>query len=49
MTRRTSKNDTGLFLYDNKGKPKMKIYADQSGKVKIEILDEKGQVTNLVQ
>ncbi|WP_447641417.1 MULTISPECIES: hypothetical protein [Chitinophagaceae] len=46
---RTTKSDAGLFLYDDKGTPKIKIYVDKSGKPKIEVVDEKGQVVNLVQ
>lgn len=46
---RTTKSDAGLFLYDENGKAKMKIYVDKSGKPKIEVVDDKGQIKNLVQ
>ncbi|MBO9202533.1 MULTISPECIES: hypothetical protein [Niastella] len=46
---RTAKNDSGLFLYDSNGKPKMKIYVDKNGDPKIEVLDDKGNIRNIVQ
>jgi hypothetical protein len=37
---RTTDNNSGLFLYDKNGKPKMKIYVNESGEPKIEIIDD---------
>lgn len=46
---RKSNNDTGIFLYDSKGQPKMKIYVDKDGSPKIEVLDAEGKARNIVQ
>ncbi|NML22011.1 hypothetical protein HHL16_14070 [Pseudoflavitalea sp. G-6-1-2] len=46
---RKSNNDTGIFLYDSKGKPKMKIYVDKDGSAKIEVIDAEGKAKNIVQ
>jgi len=45
---RSADNDTGLFLYDNNGKPKMKIYIDKTGKPKIETIDEAGKSKSIL-
>ncbi|NIG53975.1 hypothetical protein [Chitinophaga sp. Cy-1792] len=42
-------NDNGLFLYDAKGKPKMKLYVDKNGNPKIEVIDSTGQTKNIIQ
>ena len=44
--REESKN-VGLFLYDSKGKERIKIYIDDSDKARFEILDENGNDTKL--
>jgi len=36
--------DVGLFINDNKGKPRIKIYIDSDNNPKIELLDEEGNV-----
>ncbi|MBV7532471.1 hypothetical protein [Chitinophaga sp. sic0106] len=40
--------DAGVFLYDAKGKPKMKIYVDKAGNPKIEVRDSSGQYKNII-
>lgn len=45
---RSTDNDTGLFLYDTNGKPKMKIYVDKTGKPRIETIDEDGKSKNIL-
>lgn len=45
---RNINNDSGLFLYDNNGKPKMKIYVDKDGSPKIQVISESGTVTDVV-
>lgn len=45
---RSTDNDTGLFLYDTNGKPKMKIYVDKTGKPRIETTDENGTSRNIL-
>ena len=39
---RTLNNSSGLFLYDNSGKPRMEIYVDNTGAPQIKVIDEKG-------
>ena len=36
--------DVGLFINDNKGKPRIKIYIDRENNPKIELLNEEGNV-----
>jgi len=36
--------DVGLFINDNKGKPRIKMYIDSDNNPKIELLDEEGNV-----
>lgn len=45
---RNGENQTGLFLYDTTGKPRMRIYVDKSGRPKIEVLDSTGLVVKEV-
>lgn len=45
---RNKNNDSGLFLYDTDGKPKMKIYVDKNGSPKIEVIDENGNTKNII-
>lgn len=45
---RSADNNTGLFLYDTNGKPKMKIYIDKTGKPRIETIDEDGKSKNIL-
>ncbi len=45
---RNINNDSGLFLYDINGKPKMKIYVDKNGDPKIEVIDENGNAKNII-
>lgn len=40
---RSGDNLSGLFLYDTAGRPRMKLYVDQTGSPKLEVLDEQGQ------
>jgi putative heme iron utilization protein len=37
-------NDVGVFINDNQGRPRIKIYIDRDNNPKIEFLDEKGSV-----
>jgi hypothetical protein len=46
---RTRSNNSGVFLYDKDGNPKMKIYVDEKGNPKIETLDEKGNFKNFLE
>jgi hypothetical protein len=46
---RTKSNNSGVFLYDKEGNPKMKIYVDEKGNPKIETLDEKGNFKNFLE
>lgn len=39
---RNRENETGLFLYDTTGKPRMEIFVDKSGEPRIKIIDENG-------
>ncbi|MBV8252089.1 MAG: hypothetical protein JO154_05730 [Chitinophaga sp.] len=41
---KTSKDEVGLFIRDDKGKPRIKIYIDKDNKAKIVTLDENGKV-----
>ncbi len=36
--------DVGLFINDNKGRPRIKIYIDNDNNPKIELLDEEGEI-----
>lgn len=45
---RNADQATGLFLFDKQGKPKMKIYIDDSGAPKMEILDENGKTKEML-
>ena len=44
---RTSNNNSGLFLYDKAGKPRMEIFVDSIGAPHIKVLDEKGNSGNV--
>ncbi len=46
---RNKDNNSGLFLYDTNGKPKMKIYVDQMGNAKIEVIDNEGKIKNIIE
>ena len=41
---KTTTGLTGLFLSDNKGKPRLKIYIDSLNRPVIQTLDEKGAI-----
>ncbi len=41
---KNTKDEVGLFIRDNNGKPRIKIYIDKNNKARIVTLDEKGQV-----
>jgi len=45
---RNKNNDSGLFLYDTNGKPKMKIYVDKDGNPRIEVTSENGKIRDIV-
>ncbi len=36
--------DVGLFINDNKGRPRIKIYIDNDNNPRIELLNEEGNV-----
>lgn len=46
---RSRGNNSGLFLYDKNGKPRMKIYVDEKGNPKIETIGENGEVKNYLE
>ncbi|NIG53974.1 hypothetical protein [Chitinophaga sp. Cy-1792] len=46
---RKTNEDNGLFLYDSKGNPKMKLYVDKAGNPKIEVITADGQTKNILQ
>jgi len=43
---REENRDVGLFLYDSKGKERIKIYIDESDNARFEILDKNGNEIN---
>jgi hypothetical protein len=45
---RTLDNQSGLFLYDSAGKPRMEIYVDNTGSPQIKVLDVKGNSRNVL-
>jgi len=45
---RNRNNDSGLFLYDTYGNPKMKIYVNKDGEAKIEIIDNEGNAKDII-
>ena len=45
---RNKNNDSGLFLYDSNGKPKMKIYVDKNGNPRLETINNKGKVKDII-
>ncbi|RAJ76579.1 hypothetical protein CLV59_10898 [Chitinophaga dinghuensis] len=45
---KNTKDEVGLFIRDNDGKPRIKIYIDKNNKARIVTLDEKGQVEQSV-
>src|SRR6185437_9965471 len=45
---RTLNNQSGLFLYDSAGKPRMEIYVDNTGSPQIKVLDAKGNSRNVL-
>ncbi len=46
---RTGQNSSGLFLSGPDGKQKIKIYVDENGNPKFEVLDEKGNSKNILE
>ncbi len=36
--------DVGMFINDNKGNPRIKIYIDRDNNPKIELLNEEGNI-----
>jgi hypothetical protein len=40
---KTIKGEVGLFIRDEKGKPRIKLYVDKNNKTVVEMLDENGQ------
>jgi len=46
---RNKENSSGLFLYDENGKPKLKIYVDKDGIGKIEVIDNDGKIKNIIE
>ncbi|GAB3021379.1 hypothetical protein GCM10027051_28320 [Niabella terrae] len=44
---RNADETTGLFLYDQQGRPRMKIYLDSTGAPRMEILDVQGRSRQL--
>lgn len=45
---RNRNNDSGLFLYDANGEPRMKIYVDKDGNPKIQTISENGDIRDIV-
>lgn len=45
---RSGQNNTGIFLRDNDGKTKMKIYVNANGNPVIEVLSKSGKYINIV-
>ncbi|GAB3755900.1 hypothetical protein [Spirosoma pomorum] len=45
---RTKANSSGLFLSDPQGKPRMRIYVDEKGDPKIQTLNDKGEISDLI-
>jgi hypothetical protein len=43
---RTPDGEAGLFLRDNKGKPRLRIYIDKQNQPLIETLDEQGNIVS---
>lgn len=43
---KTGSQNNGLFLFGDNGKPKAMFYVDKSNKVKLEVYDDQGKVTN---
>jgi hypothetical protein len=41
-------DNSGLFLYDDLGRPRLKIYVDKDGHARMEELDEQGNAKSLV-
>ncbi len=39
--------DVGLFINDNQGRPRIKIYIDNDNNPKIELLDEDGEAVEM--
>ena len=40
---KTNQQETGLFIRDQSGKPRIKLYVDQQGEARIELLDASGK------
>ena len=40
---REANRETGLFIYDSKGKPRIKLYVDEADRTRFELLDQYGQ------
>ncbi|HUZ58499.1 MAG TPA: hypothetical protein VMU83_06945 [Hanamia sp.] len=45
---RTSNNQSGLFLYDTAGKPRMEIYVDNTGSPQIKVIGADGKSRNIL-
>lgn len=46
---RNKANNSGMFLYDSEGNPRMKIYVDEKGDPKIETIDKNGNLKNFLE
>ena len=45
---RSKENNSRFFLYDENGKPKLKIYVDKNGIGKIEVIDNNDKIKNII-
>ncbi|MGN6212523.1 hypothetical protein [Parafilimonas sp.] len=45
---RTRENQSGVFLYDNAGRPRFEIYVDSSGSPQMMLLDSLGNTKNVM-
>ncbi|MCD0470440.1 hypothetical protein [Flavobacterium sp. JAS] len=46
---RNKANNSGMFLYDSEGNPRMKIYVDEKGDPRIETIDKNGNMKNFLE
>lgn len=44
---RTDKNQSGIFLFDNEGRPRMQIFVDSAGNPQIQTIDTSGNATKM--
>jgi hypothetical protein len=44
FVRKNMNEDVGMFINDNKGNPRIKIYIDRDNNPKIELLNEEGNI-----